>query len=181
MGIVNYPTSTAYKAESQFTDTVFVDNGIQQLGTMFAYSNFIAEGGEGFFFPSYDLFIETTVPCFSYVMIMVEITGFSIPTGGFMLVPERGAGIGRLFKQSWNFYTYSYDIGNTNYTSYRGGNEMNIEGSSSYCFDGVRQMLQIPIGNLTKFGFVLDIYAVAGNGARYPVEILNMYASCNNC
>lgn len=168
------PSYQSRSSEVQFTDTVFVDNGIQQLGTCFIYSKFAA-------YYNYDLFIQTTVPCFSYVMIMVEMTGVAFDaSGGFAggLEVAIGDADPRIIKQSWNFYTYSYDIGNINTTNGNLGRP--IQGFNlyyPYCWDGVNEAMGANVEQKTKLGLVIDVYAVAGNGARYPVEIVNAYLS----
>lgn len=147
----------------QFTDTVFVDNGIQQLGTAFVFNENLDTTY------TYALYLETTVPCQSYVMIAVEISG----------VVSNGSGGGLVFtstnnvKQAWNFYSYSYDIGNVNGTR----ETQPIQLNSPYCWDGVRIMCEGVVYSQQYMGLVVDVYATAGNGYRYPVEIVNAYLS----
>lgn len=146
-----------------FRDTIFVDNGIQQLGTAFIYNETYDIDY------NYELYIETGVPCFTYVMIMVEVSGV-ISNGRSGGIFEQGTSC---VKQAWNFYTYSYDIGNIN--GIRGANSINMQ--QPYCYDGVRVMCAGAVFDKQYMGLVIDVYAVAGNGARYPVEIINSYLS----
>lgn len=149
---------------AEFRDTAFVDNGIQQLGTAFIFNETLDPER------SYILNLETTVPCQTYVMIAVEISG----------VVSNGSGGGGLFlsstnnvKQAWNFYTYTYMIGNVNNTR----ETQPIQLQTPYCYDGVRVMCEGIVSDQQYMGLVVDVYASAGNGYRYPVEIVNAYLS----
>lgn len=150
---------------AQFRDTVYIDGGIQQLGTYFIYNDVIDE------LYNYDLNIITSVPCQSYVMIMVELSGYvsNNRAGGVFF-----AGQNQTVKQAWNFYTYSYMIGSGNSTRKTQGI---ISMNTPYCWDAVSVGLQGDIGQRQMLGLVVDVYATAGNGYRYPVTVENVYLS----
>lgn len=147
----------------EFRDTAFVDNGIQQLGTAFIFSEILNPE------QTYALYLETTVPCQSYVMIAVEISGVvsNGSVGGLFLTSTNNV------KQAWNFYTYDYMIGSINNTR----STSPIQLQNPYCHNGVRVMCKGVVYDQQYMGLVVDVYATAGNGFRYPVEIVNAYLS----
>ena len=147
----------------EFRDTAFVDNGIQQLGTAFIFNETLDTNY------NYTLNLETTVPCQTYVMIEVEVSGvISNGSGGMLFISSTNN-----VKQAWNFYTYTYMIGNVNNTR----ETQPIQLQTPYCYDGVRVMCEGLINQQQLMGLVVDVYATAGNGYRYPVEIFNAYLS----
>ena len=132
----------------QFKDTVYVDNGIQQLGTYFIYNDIINTK------QGYSLYIITSVPCQSYVMIMVEVSGYvsnNQPGGIF-------AGSGNeTVKQAWNFYTYSYMIGSVNSTRKVQGI---LSMDSPFCYDAVSVGLSGYLADRQMLGLVVDVFVL---------------------
>jgi hypothetical protein len=149
---------------AQFKDTVYVDGGIQQLGTYFIYNDVIDTDA------GYSLYIITSVPCQSYVMIMVEVSGYvsNNQAGGFF------ADGNSTVKQAWNFYTYSYMIGNVNSTRKVQGI---VTMDPPFCYDAVSVGLTGYLADRQLLGLVVDVYATAGNGYRYPVTVEQVYLS----
>ena len=142
----------------EFKDIVFVDNGIQQLGTAFLFSDSTLPG-------RYDVVFQTSVAAQTYVMIVVEITGV-VSTGQAGFLDSGTSPV----KQAWNFYTYSYDIGNVN--NVRAAAPITLQ--SPYSSGGVIICRGL-VNDKSSLGLLVDVYAVAGNGYRYPVQINNAY------
>lgn len=148
---------------ARFNDPVCIDNGMQQYSVYNFYTDWTGS--------SYNyLDFKTTVPApSSYVMWTIEAVGYCY---------ERGRNI----RCAWNFYTYSYDIGNTNYNgNYQGLTPWSIYSGQGYmCFKARGE--DYGKGNYSSIGgytsFTLNAYPTAGAGATYPIGIIS--AALNN-
>lgn len=147
---------------AEFNDIVFIDGGIQQVGTAFIHNDNIDPSTD------YDLVLETSALYATYVMIVVELTGvISDNTSAGGLNPGTDP-----VKQAWNFYTYVPIISSTNNT--REAEPISL--AAPYYFDGDQYVIcEGFVASQQSLGLVVDVYAVAGNGYRYAVEINNAY------
>lgn len=135
---------------ARFNDPVVVDGGIEQLSI---YNFFTDWTGASYGY----LDIQTDIPApSSYVMGTIEAVGYSYAYA-------------RVIRCAWNFYTYYYDIGNTN----NNGNYTGLTAYSTYSGGGYWCLKAQGIGgNINGYlSFTLNAYPTAGAGARYPIGI----------
>lgn len=121
-----------------------IESGMQQYGI---YSvNTVASGGAYLHF-------ETSVPNSSYAMMMVEAVGYCYSTA-------------KPIRCAWNFYSYSYFIGNVANTNYNGAaSDGGYFGNAGY----VCIRAYLPGQHFACM--ILNAYPTAGNGAQTIIGI----------
>jgi hypothetical protein len=124
----------------------FIESGMQQYG-VFSFANATSSGG------SY-IHMETSItqPS-SNVMMMLEAVGYNY-------------GVSAPVRCAWNFYSYSYAVGNINNSNYTG---MTADGIyyTSAGYVAIRAYTSSP----HYLGFTLNAYPTAGNGAQTSISI----------
>ena len=124
--------------------STYVENGMQQYAVYAV--NTVTGGG------SY-LHFETNIPNQSYIMMMVEAVGYCYATA-------------KPIRCAWNFYSYSYAIGNVANTSYDGASAEGIYfGNAGYV------CLRAYLPGQHFACFILNAYPTAGNGAGTGLSI----------
>lgn len=122
-----------------------IENGFQQYG--FYAVNTVSGGG------SY-LHMETNIPQpSSNIMMMIEAVGYCYATA-------------KPIRCAWNFYSYSYPIGNSINTNYNGAASDGI-----YYTSAGYVCIRAYLPGQHFACFILNAYPVAGNGAGTIVSI----------
>jgi len=137
-------------------DRLRIDDGMYQLNIYGIYN--LGDVSVGRY-----IHIETdiTQPS-SNVMMMIEAVGFNYATGANI-------------RCAWNFYSYSYAVGNTaNNSSYPG-----LTADGIYYTSAGYVAIRGYAASLAYCGFSLNAYPTAGNGARYTVNVRRVSQNSN--